>query len=43
MSRSIRAFAAIIDNVNKMTLAALRGPSFPPKDERGSVLGPIGQ
>ena len=43
MSRSIRAFASIIDNVNKMTLAELRGPSFPPKDERGSVLGPIGQ
>jgi len=43
MSRSVRAFAAIIDNVNKMTLAELRGPDFPPKDERGSVLGPIGQ
>jgi hypothetical protein len=43
MSRSIRAFAAIIDNVNKMTLEQLRGPNFPPKDERGSVLGPIGQ
>jgi len=36
-------FASIIDNVNKMTLAELRGPNFPPKDERGSVLGPIGE
>jgi len=26
-----------------MTLAQLRGPNFPPKDERGTVLGPIGQ
>ena len=43
MSRSIRAFAAIIDNVNKMMLAELRGPNFPPKDERGTVLGPIGE
>jgi len=43
MSRSIRAFAAIIDNVNTMTLAELRGPNFPPKDERGTVLGPIGE
>jgi len=39
MSRSIRAFAAIIDNVNTMTLAQLRGPNFPPKDERGTVRG----
>ena len=43
MSRSVRAFAAIIDNVNKMTLEQLRGPNFPPKDERGTVRGPIGE
>ena len=43
MSRSIRAFTAIIDNVNKMTLEQLRGPNFPPKDERGTVRGPIGE
>jgi hypothetical protein len=41
MVRSVRAFAAIVDNVNKMTLAQLRGPNFPPKDERGTILGPI--
>ncbi|HYT54647.1 MAG TPA: hypothetical protein VEQ38_08040 [Verrucomicrobiae bacterium] len=41
MSRSIRAFASIIDNVNKMTMAQLRGPNFPPKDGRGTILGPI--
>jgi len=43
MSRSIRAFASIIDKVNTMTLSQLRGPNFPPKDPRGTVLGPIGQ
>jgi hypothetical protein len=43
MSRSIRAFASIIDHVNKMTMAQLRGPNFPPKDERGTILGVIGE
>jgi Peptidase family M28 len=43
MSRSIRAFASIIDHVNKMTMAQLRGPNFPPKDERGTILGAIGE
>ena len=43
MSRSVRAFASIIDHVNKMTMAQLRGPNFPPKDERGTILGPIGK
>src|SRR5256884_503804 len=43
MSRSIRAFASIIDHVNKMTMAQLRGPHFPPKDERGTILGAIGE
>jgi hypothetical protein len=31
MSRSIRAFASIIDHVNKMTMAQLRGPNSRPK------------
>ena len=43
MSRSIRAFASIIDHVNKMTMAQLRGPNFPPKNERGTILGAIGK
>ena len=43
MSRSVRAFASIIDHVNKMTIAQLRGASFPPKDERGTILGAIGK
>jgi hypothetical protein len=43
MSRSVRAFASIIDHVNKMTIAQLRGPNFPPKDERGTIRGPIGE
>ena len=42
MQRSVRAFAAIIDRVNAMTLEQLRGPGFPPKDGRGTVKGPIG-
>jgi hypothetical protein len=42
MQRSVRAFAAIIDRVNAMTIPQLRGPAFPPKDGRGTVLGPIG-
>lgn len=41
MVRSTRAFAAIIDAVNEMTLEELRGPGFPPEDRRGNVLGPI--
>ena len=43
MSRSIRAFASIIDHVNKMTMAQLRGPNFPPKDGRGTIVGAIGE
>ena len=43
MSRSVRAFASIIDHVNKMTMAQVRGPNFPPKDERGTILGAIGE
>jgi hypothetical protein len=43
MQRSVRAFASIIDRVNAMTIAQVRGPNFPPKDGRGTVLGPIGK
>jgi hypothetical protein len=42
MQRSVRAFASIIDRVNTMTIPQLRGANFPPKDGRGTVLGPIG-
>lgn len=42
MSRSVRSFASIIDKVNKMTIAQLRGPNFPPKDGRGTIHGAIG-
>ena len=42
MQRSVRAFASIIDRVNTMTIPQLRGENFPPKDGRGTVLGPIG-
>lgn len=41
MQRSVRAFASIIDKVNRMSIAQLRGPDFPPKDPRGTVRGPI--
>ncbi len=43
MSRSVRAFASIIDHVNEMTMAQLRGPNFPPKDGRGTIRGAIGE
>ncbi len=42
MQRSVRAFASIIDHVNAMKIPQLRGLVFPPKDGRGTVLGPIG-
>lgn len=42
MVRATRAFASIIDKVNTMTLRQLRGPDFPPKDGRGTILGPRG-
>ena len=41
MQRSVRAFAAIIDRVNGMTLQQLRGPNFSPKNGRGTIVGPI--
>lgn len=40
LQRPVRAYAAIIDRVNEMTLAQLRGPKFPPRNGRGSVVGP---
>ncbi len=41
MQRSVRAFASIIDHVNAMTMAQVRGPNFPPKDGRGTIIGPV--
>jgi hypothetical protein len=37
--RSTRAFASIIDNVNKMTLAQTRGLNWPPANSLGTVIG----
>ncbi|MEX0617551.1 MAG: M28 family peptidase [Pseudohongiellaceae bacterium] len=39
LARSTRAFAAAIDRVNEMTMAQLRGASWPPEDRRGRVTG----
>jgi hypothetical protein len=39
LARSTRAFAAAIDRVNEMTMAELRGDSWPPEDRRGRVQG----
>ncbi|MCB1672148.1 MAG: M28 family peptidase [Gammaproteobacteria bacterium] len=39
LERSTRAFAAIIDRVNTMSLAELRGDGFPPADRRGTLKG----
>jgi hypothetical protein len=41
MVRATRAFAAVIDQVNTMTIEELRGDTFPAEDGRGSVRGPI--
>ena len=43
MTRSVRSFASIIDHVNKMAMAEVRGPNFPPKNERGTIVGAIEQ
>ncbi len=40
MLRAVRSFAAIIDQTNTMTMDQMRGTDFPPKNPRGSVLGP---
>ena len=39
LERATRAFAAIIDRVNKMTMAQLRGPNWPPKAGTGTLTG----
>jgi hypothetical protein len=39
LERSTRAFVAAIDRVNQMTMAELRGPSFPPKTGQGTLNG----
>ena len=38
--RATRAFAAIIDAVNEMTLAQVKGPGWPYADDTGSINGP---
>lgn len=39
LERATRAFAAVLDRSNKMTLAELRGPNFPPPNSRGPGRG----
>src|SRR5262245_34513414 len=39
LERATRAFAAAIDRVNKMTMAQLRGPQFPPRAGQGTLRG----
>ncbi len=39
LERSTRAFAAILDRSNALTLGELRGPEFPPKNSRGTLVG----
>ncbi|HEY1329097.1 MAG TPA: hypothetical protein VGI14_19330 [Casimicrobiaceae bacterium] len=41
-ARATRAFAAIIDGANKMTMQQLKGPGWPYPDETGSLDGAIG-
>lgn len=41
MLRSVRSFASIIDQVNTMTMDQIRGVQFPPKNPRGSIIGPF--
>jgi len=43
LARTTRAFAAIIDQVNTMTMAQLRGDNFPPSSGRGSLNGAQGR
>jgi hypothetical protein len=40
LERSTRAFAAVLDRANAMTMRELRGASFPPADGRGTLKGP---
>ncbi len=39
LERVTRAFAAALDRANKMTMAQLRGPNFPPKSGQGTLTG----
>ena len=39
LERATRAFAAIVDRVNTMSLEGLRGPGFPRGQGRGSLVG----
>jgi hypothetical protein len=39
LERATRAFAAILDRANAMTMAQLRGPNFPPPTGQGTVTG----
>jgi len=39
LERSTRAFAAALDRANKMTMAELRGPNFPPRSGQGTLTG----
>jgi hypothetical protein len=39
LERSTRAFAAVLDRANAMTMAELRGESFPPASGRGTLAG----
>jgi hypothetical protein len=39
LERATRAFAAMVDRVNKMTLAQLRGENFPPRRGQGTLNG----
>jgi hypothetical protein len=41
MLRSVRSFASIIDQVNAMSMDQIRGTQFPPKNPRGSLVGPF--
>jgi hypothetical protein len=40
LERATRAFASAIDRVNKMTMAQLRGPTWPPRAGQGTLRGP---
>lgn len=39
LERATRAFAAVLDRANEMTMEELRGPEFPPENPEGSLIG----
>jgi hypothetical protein len=39
LERATRAFAAVLDRANEMTMEELRGPDFPPESREGSLVG----